>query len=71
MAFWLALSVACGLTLGACAQTRGYQPLGNPQANPRAIALYGNRGWGTKQEAQPVLIVKDGTAFAAADAIAG
>ena len=39
--------------------------------NPRAIALCGNRGWGTKEEAQPVLIVKDSTAFAAADAIAG
>jgi DDE_Tnp_1-associated len=37
----------------------------------RAIALCGNRGWGTKEEAQPVLIVKDSTAFAAADAIAG
>ena len=36
MAFWLALSVAGGLTLGSCAQTRGYQPLANPQADPRA-----------------------------------
>src|SRR5512143_91316 len=35
---WLALSVALGLTLGACAQTRGYQPLANPQADPRAAA---------------------------------
>ena len=33
---WLALSVTLGLTLGACAQTRGYQPLANPQADPRA-----------------------------------
>ena len=38
IAFWLALSVALGLTLGACAQTRGYQPLANPQADPRAAS---------------------------------
>ena len=35
---WLALSVAGGLTLGACAQTRGYQPMANPQADPRAAS---------------------------------
>jgi len=38
MAGWLALSVAGGLTLGACAQTRGYQPLATPQADPRAAS---------------------------------
>ncbi len=38
ISFWLALSVALGLTLGACAQTRGYQPLATPQADPRAAS---------------------------------
>ena len=38
ISFWLALSVAGALTLGACAQTRGYQPLANPQADPRAAS---------------------------------
>jgi hypothetical protein len=38
ISLWLALSVAGGLTLGACAQTRGYQPLANPQADPRAAS---------------------------------
>jgi hypothetical protein len=36
IAAWVALSVALCLILGACAQTRGYQPMANPQADPRA-----------------------------------
>jgi len=37
----------------------------------RAIALCGSRGWGAEEEAQPVIIIKGGAAFAATEAIAG
>lgn len=36
---------------------------------PKAVALYGSRGWITQEEAQPIVIVKRGSEFSAADAI--
>ena len=38
ISLWVAISLAFCLTLGACAQTRGYQPMSNPQADPRAAS---------------------------------
>src|SRR5512143_2139364 len=52
IAGWLALSVAGALTLGACAQTRGYQPLANPQADPRAASYNQDLAYCTAQASQ-------------------